>query len=52
VNTPQVIELLQQGKVPAELFSTGRIAVDDIVFGGFTELIVNKDDSVRILVHP
>jgi len=48
----QVIELLQQGKVPAELFSTGRIAVDDIVFGGFTELIVNKDDSVRILVHP
>jgi len=26
--------------------------VDDIVFGGFTELIVNKDDNVKILVHP
>jgi len=48
----QVIELLQQGRVPAELFNTGRIAVDDIVFGGFTELIVNKDDNVKILVHP
>ncbi len=48
----QVIELLQQGKVPAELFNTGRIAVDDIVFGGFTELIENKDDNVKILVHP
>jgi hypothetical protein len=48
----QVIKLLQQGKVPAELFNTGRIAVDDIVFGGFTELIVNKDENVKILVHP
>jgi len=26
--------------------------VDDIVFGGFTELIVNKDENVKILVHP
>jgi len=26
--------------------------VDDIVSGGFTELIVNKDENVRILVHP
>ncbi len=48
----QVIELLQQGKIPAELFITGRIAVDDIVSGGFTELIVNKDENVKILVHP
>jgi len=48
----QVIELLLQGKVPAELFITGRIAVDDIVFGGFTELIENEDENVKILVHP
>ncbi len=47
----QVIELLQQGKVPAGLFITGRIAVDDIVSGGFTELIVNKDENVKILVY-
>jgi len=26
--------------------------LDDIVFGGFTELIVNKDENVKILVHP
>ena len=26
--------------------------MDDIVFGGFTELIVNKDENVKILVHP
>jgi len=26
--------------------------VDDIVSGGFTELIVNKDENVKILVHP
>jgi len=26
--------------------------VDDIVSGGFTELIVNKEENVKILVHP
>jgi len=48
----QVIELLGQGRIPAEQFITGRIAVDDIVSGGFTELIENKDENVKILVHP
>ncbi|GAB2927610.1 2,3-butanediol dehydrogenase [Rhodococcus aerolatus] len=47
-----VIELLQQGKIPAEQFITGRIAVDDIIAGGFTELLENKDENVKILVHP
>jgi len=46
------LHLLQQGKIPAEQFITGRIAVDDIVSGGFTELIDNKDENVKILVHP
>jgi len=46
-----VIELLQQSKIPAEQFITGRIAVDDIVSGGFTELVENKGENVKILVH-
>ena len=52
VEHAQVIELLGQGRIPAEQFITGRIAVDDIVSGGFTELIENKDENVKILVHP
>ncbi len=47
-----VIKLLQEGKIPAEQFITGRIAVDDILQDGFTELIENKDENVKILVHP
>lgn len=47
-----VIELLQQGLIPAEQFITGRIAVDDIVEDGFREQIENKDENVKILVHP
>lgn len=47
-----VIELLQQGKIPAEQFITGRIGVEDIVEGGFRQLIENKDENVKILVHP
>jgi len=48
----QIIEPLQQGKIPAEQFITGRIAVDDIVSGGFTELIENKDENVRTSSTP
>lgn len=46
------IAMLQDGKVDAEQFITGRIALDDIVEGGFRELIENKDENVKILVHP
>ncbi|HEV7726474.1 MAG TPA: 2,3-butanediol dehydrogenase [Modestobacter sp.] len=46
------IELLRDGRVQAEQFITGRIALDDIVDAGFRELIENKDKNVKILVHP
>jgi (R,R)-butanediol dehydrogenase/meso-butanediol dehydrogenase/diacetyl reductase len=48
----EVIELLRAGKIPAEQFITGRIAVDDILDAGFRELIENKEENVKILVHP
>lgn len=47
-----VITLLQEGKIPAEQFITGRIAVDDIIEGGFRALIERKEENVKILVHP
>lgn len=46
------IALLRDGKVDARQFITGEIALDDIVAGGFRELIDNKDANVKILVHP
>lgn len=51
-NHADVIELLQQGKISAEQFITGRIAVEDILDEGFAELIENKEANVKILVHP
>ncbi|MGY3566615.1 2,3-butanediol dehydrogenase [Sinomonas sp. RB5] len=48
----EVIGLLRAGKIPAEQFITGRIAVDDILDAGFRELIENKEENVKILVHP
>jgi (R,R)-butanediol dehydrogenase/meso-butanediol dehydrogenase/diacetyl reductase len=46
------IALLRDGKVAAEQFITGRIALDDLVKGGFRELIDNKEENVKILVSP
>ncbi len=39
-------------KVNPFQFITGRIALDDIVAKGFDELITNKEENVKILVHP
>jgi (R,R)-butanediol dehydrogenase / meso-butanediol dehydrogenase / diacetyl reductase len=49
---PATIELLRSGKVDAEQFITGRIGLDDLVKGGFRELIDNKEENVKILVSP
>jgi (R,R)-butanediol dehydrogenase/meso-butanediol dehydrogenase/diacetyl reductase len=46
------IALLRDGKVAAEQFITGKIALDDLVKGGFRELIDNKEENVKILVSP
>ena len=49
---PDTIKLLQDGKVAADQFITGRISLDDIVEGGFRQLIDNKEENVKILVSP
>jgi (R,R)-butanediol dehydrogenase/meso-butanediol dehydrogenase/diacetyl reductase len=49
---PDTIKLLQDGKVAADQFITGRIALDDVVEGGFRQLIDNKEENVKILVSP
>ena len=46
------IALLRDGKVDAGQFITGRIGLDDLVTGGFRELIDNKEENVKILVSP
>ena len=49
---PATISLLRDQKVDAAQFITGRIALDDLVSGGFRELIDNKEENVKILVSP
>lgn len=46
------IGLLRDHKVDAGQFITGRIGLDDLVDGGFHELIDNKEENVKILVSP
>jgi (R,R)-butanediol dehydrogenase/meso-butanediol dehydrogenase/diacetyl reductase len=49
---PATIEMVATGKVDPFQFITGRIGLDDIVKAGFEELIDNKEENVKILVHP
>jgi (R,R)-butanediol dehydrogenase/meso-butanediol dehydrogenase/diacetyl reductase len=49
---PATIAMIASGKVDPFQFITGRIGLDDIVTGGFDELINNKEENVKILVHP
>lgn len=49
---PATIEMVASGKVDPYQFITGRIELDDIVKGGFDELINNKEENVKILVKP
>lgn len=49
---PATIALIAEGKVDPFQFITGRIGLDDIVEAGFRELIDNKEENVKILVHP
>ena len=49
---PDTIGLLSDGRVDAGQFITGRIALDDIVEGGFRQLIDHKEEHVKILVQP
>jgi (R,R)-butanediol dehydrogenase/meso-butanediol dehydrogenase/diacetyl reductase len=47
-----VIEMLADGRLQPEPMVTGRIGLDDIVGGGFEELLTNKESNVKILVSP
>jgi (R,R)-butanediol dehydrogenase/meso-butanediol dehydrogenase/diacetyl reductase len=48
-----VIKLLQEGKLgDVEQYITGRIAVEDVVEQGFKQLVHNKEENVKIIVHP
>ena len=49
---PATIEMITSGRVDPFQFITGRIDLDDIVTGGFEELITNKEENVKILVRP
>lgn len=50
-----VVELLKARKLDLDVLSsfiTGRIAVEDVYEKGFVQLINNKEENVKILVHP
>ncbi len=44
--------LVQSGKIDLKPFSTGRIALDDLISQGFDTLINHNDTAVKIIVHP
>ncbi|MDY7557602.1 zinc-binding dehydrogenase [Cryobacterium sp. 10C3] len=48
-----VIKLLQEGKLKdVEQYITGRISAKDVIEKGLEQLIHNKEENVKILVHP
>jgi (R,R)-butanediol dehydrogenase/meso-butanediol dehydrogenase/diacetyl reductase len=47
-----VIALLQSGRLKVEQFITGRIAAEDVAELGIRQLIENKEENVKIIVHP
>jgi (R,R)-butanediol dehydrogenase/meso-butanediol dehydrogenase/diacetyl reductase len=47
-----VIEMLADGRLQPDPMVTGRIGLPDLVAGGFEELLVNKEQNVKILVSP
>lgn len=47
-----VMTMLADGRLQPESMITGRIGLDDIVGGGFEELLTHKDRNVKILVSP
>ncbi|MDP9888298.1 (R,R)-butanediol dehydrogenase/meso-butanediol dehydrogenase/diacetyl reductase [Pseudarthrobacter enclensis] len=49
---PAVIKMVQDGKVDLKPFTTGRIALQDLVEQGFDTLINHKNTAVKVLVHP
>lgn len=48
----QVLEALYDGRIKPGVMITGKIKLDDIIKGGFEELINNKEKHIKILVSP
>ncbi len=48
---PRVINLLKDGRIDPTPMITKRIKLDEIVSGGFEELLANRDRHVKILVR-
>jgi (R,R)-butanediol dehydrogenase/meso-butanediol dehydrogenase/diacetyl reductase len=44
--------LISQGKIKSKPLITARIKLDDLVEGGIKELIHNRENQLRVLVHP
>jgi len=51
-NHPDVIKLVQSGKVDLKPFITGKIALENLIDEGFDTLIHRNDTAVKILVSP
>lgn len=47
-----VIDLISTGRLDPTPLVTHRIAIDEIVEGGFGALVHNKDSCIKVLVHP
>lgn len=48
----RVIELVENGTIDLAPFITGRIGLDDLITGGYDELINNNEQHVKIIVDP
>jgi len=44
--------VLAEGKIPAEQLITLVVSLNDVLIGGFMELINNKSKHVKILIQP
>jgi len=51
-NHPDVIRLVEEGKIDLSPFVTGRIGLDQLVDEGFDTLIHRNETAVKILVSP
>lgn len=49
---PETIRLASTGTIDLSAFITARIGLDELISGGFDELINNNEHHVKIIVDP
>ena len=49
---PETIRLASSGTIDLSAFITARIGLDELISGGFDELINNNEQHVKIIVDP